>query len=287
MYLEHYKIEGSINNDNDPCFHDVNTYPLFQEKMEDFKKLLIELVNNNESKTFYKYGDGDYFFLTKQSVGSAAPGKRALSRGYNNINHEQFVEGAQLCDYYTCEIYPTNKDRFEQVINRKIDFPAEYGYGLVANKWLFKQFSGKIGLIGADTKINIIENLMEAEQYQEYLGLEKFEDYVRLPQQFACDDLDATEKMVGEQLQKTSSKIFLMGMGHVKSGLIHRLKKYTDAVFLDVGSSIDAIAGIIDVNRPFFGDWTNYQINEPPLYEGVDFLQYDSSIGKHLVLERN
>ena len=145
----------------------------------------------------------------------------------------------------------------------------------------------KIGLIGADTKINIIENLMEAEQYQEYLGLEKFEDYVRLPQQFACDDLDATEKMVGEQLQKTSSKIFLMGMGHVKSGLIHRLKKYTDAVFLDVGSSIDAIAGIIDVNRPFFGDWTNYQINEPPLYEGVDFLQYDSSIGKHLVLERN
>ena len=287
MYLENYKIEGSINNDNDPCFHDANTYPLFQEKMEEFKKLLIELVDNNESKTFYKYGDGDYFFLTKQSVGSAAPGKRALSRGYNNINHEQFVEGAQLCDYYTCEIYPTNKDRFEQVIDRKIDFPAEYGYGLVANKWLFKQFSGKIGLIGADTKINIIENLMEAEQYQEYLGLEKFEDYVRLPQQFACDDIDATEKMVGEQLQKTSSKIFLMGMGHVKSGLIHRLKKYTDAVFLDVGSSIDAIAGIIDVNRPFFGDWTNYQINEPSLYEGVDFLQYDSSIGKHLVLERN
>ena len=287
MYLENYKIEGSINNDTDPCFHDVNTYPLFQEKMEEFKKLLIELVDNNESKTFYKYGDGDYFFLTKQSVGSAAPGKRALSRGYNNINHEQFVEGAQLCDYYTCEIYPTNKDRFEQVIDRKIDFPAEYGYGLVANKWLFKQFSGKIGLIGADTKINIIENLMEAEQYQEYLGLEKFEDYVRLPQQFACDDIDATEKMVGEQLQKTSSKIFLMGMGHVKSGLIHRLKKYTDAVFLDVGSSIDAIAGIIDVNRPFFGDWTNYQIDELSLYEGVDFLQYDSSIGKHLVLERN
>ena len=287
MYLENYKIEGTINNDNDPCFHDMNTYPRFQEELQDFKDLLTVLVNDNLSRTFYKYGDGDYFFLTKQSVGSAAPGKRALSRGYNNINHEQFVEGAQLCDYYTCEIYPTNKDRFEQVIDRKIDFPAEYGYGLVANKWLFKQFSCNIGLIGADTKINIIENLMEAEQYQEYLGLEKFEDYVRLPQQFACDDIDATEKMVGEQLQKTSSKIFLMGMGHVKSGLIHRLKKYTDAVFLDVGSSIDAIAGIIDVNRPFFGDWTNYQINEPPLYEGVDFLQYDSSIGKHLVLERN
>ena len=76
------------------------------------------------------------------------------------------------------------------------------------------------------------------------------------------DDLDETERMVGEQLKYTSSKIFLMGMGHVKSGLIHRLKKYTDAVFLDVGSAIDAIAGVIDIDRPYFGDWTNYQIDE-------------------------
>jgi len=77
-----------------------------------------------------------------------------------------------------------------------------------------------------------------------------------------------------------------MGMGHVKSGLIHRLKKYTDAVFLDVGSSIDAISGIIDVDRPFFGDWTNYQIDEMKLYEGVDFLAYTGK-GKHILLERN
>ena len=63
-----------------------------------------------------------------------------------------------------------------------------------------------------------------------------------------------------------------MGMGHVKSGLIHRLKKYTDAVFLDVGASIDAISGIIDVDRPFASDWTNYQIDESELYAGVDYL---------------
>ena len=68
--------------------------------------------------------------------------------------------------------------------------------------------------------------------------------------------------------------------------LIHSLKKYTDAVFLDVGSSIDALAGIIDVNRPYFGDWTNYQIDEEDLYEGVDYLQYESK-GKHILLERS
>ena len=286
MYLDCYMIEGTVNNDQNPCFHNQDTHPEFQEKLEFFKKLLIQQVKHNKSVTYYKYGDGDYYFLTKQSVGSATPGKRALSKEYDSIGHEDFVEGAQLCDYYTCEIYPENIQRFSEVINREIDFPAEYGYGLVSNKWIFKTFAGQIGLIGADRKIDIIENIIEAPQYQEYLGIEKFEDYIRIPQQFACDDLEATEKMVGDQLEKSTSKIFLVGIGHVKSGLLHRLKKYTDAVFLDVGSSLDAIAGVIDVDRPYFGDWTNYQIDEKGLYNGVDFLQYDSRKGKHITLER-
>ena len=280
-----YKIEGTVNNDQNPCFHNSDTYPEFQEKMEDFKKLLVELVENNESKTFYKFGDGDYYFLQKMPVGSATPGRRALSKSYESIGHERFVEGAQLCDYYTCEIYPENIAHYKEVIQRDIDFPAEYGYGLVTNKWLLQTFAGKIGLIGANTKMNIIQNVIEAPQYQEYLGLEKFEDYISLPQKFACDDLDATEKMVGEQLEKSTSKIFLMGIGHVKNGLIHRLKKYTDAVFFDVGASIDAIAGVIDTDRPYAGDWTNYQIDEQELYEGVDLLAYEGK-GKHITLER-
>jgi hypothetical protein len=287
MYLDNYKIEGTVNLDANPCFGNPDTFPNFQEKLEEFKSLLESLVVNNESKTFYKFGDGDYFFLKKQGVGSASPGRRALSKGYDDIGHEDFVEGAKLCDYYTCEIYPENISKFNEVIpDTQIDYPAEYGYGLVANKWILQTFAGQIGLIGADSKLNIIENVIEAPQYQEYLGLEKFEDYISLPQRFACDDLESTERMVGEQIKNSTSKIFLMGMGHVKSGLIHRLKKYTDAVFLDVGSSIDALAGIIDVNRPFFGDWTNYQIDDQELYTGVDYLAYEKQ-GKHILLERN
>ena len=285
MYLDMYKIDGTVNNDTDSSFENKDTYPNFQEQLLEFKELLVNLVDTNQSKTFYKFGDGDYFFLKKQSVGSAAPGRRALSKSYLDIDHQQFVEGSKLCDYYTCEIYPLNRQRFSEVIDRKIDYPAEFGYGLVANKWLLQTFAGKIGLIGANTKMNIIQNLMEAPQYQEYLGITKFEDYISLPQRFACDDLDATEKMVGDQLKNSTSKIFLMGMGHVKSGLIHRLKKYTDAVFLDVGASIDAIAGIIDVDRPFVADWVNYQIDERELYEDVDLLAYQGK-GKHITLER-
>ena len=285
MYLDQYKIEGTINNDQNPCFHDETVYPKFQEELEEFKHLLIELVYLNEPKTFYKFGDGDYYFLNKIPTGSATPGRRALSKSYDEINHDAFVKGAQECDYYTCEIYPENRVHFMDVIQRRIDFPAEFGYGLVTNKWLLETFAGQIGLIGAGSKLNIIKNLMEAPQYQEYLGLEKFEDYISLPQKFACDDLEATEKMVASQLIKSTSKIFLMGMGHVKSGLIHRLSKYRDAVFLDVGASIDALAGIIDVDRPYAGDWTNYQIDDVQLYKGIDFLAYDGK-GKHIILER-
>ena len=285
MYLDQYKIEGTINNDQNPCFHDETTYPKFQEELEEFKHLLIELVYLNEPKTFYKFGDGDYYFLNKIPTGSATPGRRALSKSYDEINHDAFVKGAQECDYYTCEIYPENRVNFIDVIQRRIDYPAEFGYGLVANKWLLKTFAGQIGLIGAGAKLNIIKNLMEAPQYQEYLGLEKFEDYISLPQKFACDDLEATEEMVASQLIKSTSKIFLMGMGHVKSGLIHRLSKYRNAVFLDVGASIDALAGIIDVDRPYAGDWTNYQIDDVQLYKGIDFLAYDGK-GKHIILER-
>ena len=286
MYLDLYKIEESVNLDNHPCFGNSETFPEFQTELENFKNLLVELVDQGASSTFYKFGDGDYFFLKKQGVGSASPGRRALSKGYDQINHQAFVEGATECDYYTCEIYPENRERFSEVLpGINIDFPAEYGYGLVANKWLLKNFAGKIGLIGADRKINIIKNLMEAPQYQEYLGLEKFEDYIYIPQKFACDDINATEKIIGDQLIKSTSKIFLMGIGHVKSGLIHRLKNYTDAVFLDVGSSIDALAGIIDINRPYFGEWINYQIDEKPLYEDVDYLAYEGK-GNHILLER-
>ncbi len=285
MYLDQYKIEGTINNDQNPCFHDETTYPKFQEELEEFKDLLKKLVDFNQSRTFYKFGDCDYYFLNKIPTGSATPGRRALSKSYDEIDHDAFVKGAQECDYYTCEIYPENRVNYLDVIQRQIDFPAEFGYGLVANKWLLKTFAGQIGLIGAGSKLNIIKHLMEAPQYQEYLGLEKFEDYISLPQKFACDDLEATEKMVASQLMKSTSKIFLMGMGHVKSGLIHRLPKYRNAVFLDVGASIDALAGIIDVDRPFAGDWTNYQIDDVQLYKGIDFLAYEGK-GKHIVLER-
>ena len=285
MYLDQYKIEGTVNHDQNPCFSLSDTYPEFRKELEEFKSHIKKMVDEKQSKTFYKFGDGDYYFLKKQSVGSASIGKRAISLNYSDIKHEEFVEGAKLNDYYTCEIYPENRNMFSQVINRKIDYPAEFGYGLVANKWFFNKFRGRIGIIGADEKIEIIKELMRYPTYREYLGLDSFNDYIKIPQKFACDNIDYTEKMIADQLKMSSSDIFLVGVGHVKSALMHRLKKYKNSIFFDVGSGIDAIAGVIDTDRPYFGDWTNYQIRDSHLYDNIDYLAYNGK-GRHVLLDR-
>ena len=41
MYLDKYKIEGTLNLDSNDCFANEKTYPNFQEELEGFKELLI------------------------------------------------------------------------------------------------------------------------------------------------------------------------------------------------------------------------------------------------------
>ena len=173
-----------------------------------------------------------------------------------------------------CEILHQNKKFFDEIFNRKFDFPGEFVYGLTANKWLFHSFNNEIGIIGGKEKIELIHRLMEKNQYQEYLGIEKFNDYIEIPQKYACDDISKTRSLVEKQLNKSNSKIFLMGVGHVKSGLNHLLPKYKKAVFLDIGSGVDAIAGIVDKNRPYFNGWENHKLKNDSLYKDIDYLQF-------------
>ena len=281
MYQDLYKINNTSNLDQHSCFHNENTYPNFQKDLKKFKFHITELVDNKSSATFYKFGDGDYRFLNKQSIGSASPGKRALSKSYNEIDHDQFMIGAQKCDYYTCEIYPENRNMFHEVINNEIDYPAEYGYGLVANKWFFENFKGRIGLLGASEKLNIIKELLQYKEYQDYLGLESFTDYIHFPQKYAADDIELVEQFIGDQLKNSTADIFLLGIGHAKSGVLHTFKKYKPAVYLDVGAGIDMLAGCINTKRPFAGDWKNFRLSNYD-YSQIDYLNYNRGNEKYL-----
>ena len=90
------------------------------------------------------------------------------------------------------------------------------------------------------------------------------------------------EEFVGKQLKESNSDIFLLGIGHSKSAILHRFKKYTNAVFMDVGAGIDNIAGCINIRRPYAGDWTNYRIKDYD-YSNIDYLKYGGE-GKEVIL---
>lgn len=269
-----YKIENTKFLNAPSEYMDVNTYPNFSNQLSEFKNLLKEQVENNLATSYYKFGDGDYYFLKKESVGSAKPGNRALKKGYWRINHKEFVKGSKLNNYYLCEILESNRKYFYEIFKNNFNFPAEFVYGLVANKWLTKNFQGKIGLIGAKEKLEIIDELLENQQYKEYLNLDKFNDYIEIPQKFAVDSINNLRKDLEKKLMASNSNIFLYGIGHVKSGVSHLLPQYKRAVYLDIGSGIDALAGIIDKKRPYFGDWTNHKLKNEKIYHNVDYLNF-------------
>ena len=90
----------------------------------------------------------------------------------SQINHKAFTDGACCVTTILAKSIQNGSKFREVILETSIDFPAEYGYALIANKWLFKTFAGSIGLIGASTKMNLISELMEAEEhYQSILNV--------------------------------------------------------------------------------------------------------------------
>lgn len=51
------------------------------------------------------------------------------------------------------------------------------------------------------------------------------------------------------------------------------MKKYKNAVYIVIGSGIDAYAGIQDNERPYMGDWINFRIR------GYDYSKTDIWLG--------
>lgn len=227
---------------------------------EGFKNFILDLVNNKQSKTFYKFSDGEYYWLINYQVGSVSPGHRDSNKVQRDLT--PFKEGVVQCDYLMCQLLNIDVDRFKSYFGRDFDFPVDYAYSLVADKWFTKTFNGRIGLIGADNKLDLIKDLCEKDEYREYLEFDGFTDYIKVPQKFLCDSIDEGEKIIGEQLKNSKSDIFLVGIGHAQQALLHRMKKYKDAVYIVVGSGIDAYAGLQDNIRPYMGDWINYQLTD-------------------------
>ena len=251
-------------------------------------KNLAEFVYQRTGKkstgiSYYKFGIMITTFK-KQSVGSAKPGKRALSKSYWRLNHREFVRGSKQNDFYLCELLKINRNYFPKFL-KESDYPAEFVYGLLSNKWLTENFSGEIGIIGGKEKLQLIKELLKHERYKEYLNLDEFSDYIEVPQKFAADNIKKLRLDIEKQLNNSNSKIFLYGIGHAKSGISHLFPKYKKAVYLDVGSGIDALAGIIDKNRPYFASWNNFKIINKEIKKNIDYLNFNFD-GTEILLDQ-
>lgn len=265
-YNNRYDIEGCINHGENA---DKLYFPNFYEGYENFKSQLKIDVDKNKTVSYYKWSDGEKLFYDGISLGSTGKGRRDTNIGADALDLNVFRDGILKNDYYMVESFSDSHHWWKSVFGDTPFFAAEWSYGLVTNKWFFEKFRGQIGLIGAKEKLELIQELLEYPEYQEYLGLDKFEDYITIPQRYACDDIEGTDRIIKDQLKTAKSKIFLEGIGHAKQALLWRMKSYHPAVYFTVGSGIDAIAGIQDNLRPYSAGWVNYKIS------GYDYSKVD------------
>jgi hypothetical protein len=145
--------------------------------------------------------------------------------------------------------------------DRPIDFPMDIIYGLFANRWLLKTFKNRIALIGGCEKMKIIKKLMEYSEYRNYIENDYFVDYIEVPERFSCDNTDEIINGVGEKIKNSGADIFLFGIGISKLAISWQFKNYKDAIFIDIGCGMSALAGMCGIDRPYFGSWKNFRLS--------------------------
>lgn len=261
--LKLYDLPGTkdINgNRKDKAYQNPKTWPKYQEDFQKFKNFLL---NDKTPKVLLRVYDGEFWFLRRQKVGNV--GKRHVSNELTEEFVKPFYENSLKCEKFASHltVMPGGKmnELYKSVYgNKKIDYPMEFHYAIVLNKWIFKNFKNQIGLIGGSEKIKVIKELMKYKQYRDYLGVDLFTDYVEIPERHSCNDPDELEKNIKEQLQNSKAKIFLFGMGISKLAVAYKFKGYYPTIYIDIGIAFSALAGFITKNRPYAANWTNFRI---------------------------
>ena len=275
-----YKIQNTTYLDPEKDYFNPDLYPNFQEDYFKFKEVLIQDSQSEKNSTYYKFGDGDYLLFKNQKHGTTKPGVRDIKKSFRPLDIDMVKKYAHMHDKYFCEII--NFELMNEVLNKNIDFPAEYLYGSVANKWFFSGFK-KITIIGSEIKLELIYELMKYQEYREYLGIEKFHDLIAIPQTGALTNSDKIYKKIKNNVEKSNPNLFLLGIGLAQNTLLNSLKKSVKAPLVSVGSGVDAIAGVIDIYRPYYGSWTNYRLKNSNIYKKIkDPVLYTTSKGTNV-----
>lgn len=337
-----YFIQG-IHTDNDSHKVDLSPRSPFtyggNDLQSEFKYLTESIRSAAISKknlSILRASDGDYFFLKKIAIGSATPGRRALTVAYEQIQMSLFKSLFWHHSIITLNLAQKSVTSWRSFVmtelpskiyqklfgapigifnNKKIRYgfdliakiftifnilpsisiwlyslkrgrlyrerarlltsgkapSCEAVYALVTTKWLFKNFKNQIGIIAGSEKIKLIRELMQKEEYRSYIGMDSFTDFIEIPQKGAANDVENLAISLSKQLSESRAKVFIVGAGSSKIALIPLMQAHTNAIFIDVGAGIDALAGIVCQERPYFADWINYRLNGRD-YSSIDFM---------------
>lgn len=278
--IDLYKINNTSNKDEEQLkgieYNDPNFYPNFQNDIIWFKNNLIEKNNNKIGYIVMRVYDGEFYFLRKQIVGNGP--RRHYSKPLTDQFIKPFKEGCTKVDILSCQLNIRMLNNFHSTIpNPKPKFiPMDIIYGLFANKWILSTFKNKIALIGGNEKLKVIKELMKHEQYRNYVCNDYFLDYIEVPERFSCDNTEILIENIGEKIKKSSAEIFLFGIGISKMAMAYKFKEYKNALFIDIGCGMSALAGTVETHRPYFGNWINYRLINYD-YSIVDSMNFNSS----------
>jgi hypothetical protein len=207
-------------------------------------RLIQERSHFRENLNILRFGDGDYYFLRENPIGSAKPGNRALTKPYKDINMTQYRDlfwnnevicveqhcmtkirslavyyfftlanlllgiklhrpkkelhtkiiktlGDKFLALFTCHVFliPVLKmishfkgEVFYQRFMKIPQFYLESVYALVSSRWVFRNFPSGVCLVGGSEKIKLIKELMKYEEYRSYLGIEKIDTFIEIPE---------------------------------------------------------------------------------------------------------
>jgi hypothetical protein len=261
--LDLYCIEGTSNicsrEIDGPEYNSPETWPTFQKDWITLKNDIIGYVLSNKSILYLRIFDGEFYFLEGIKAGNV--GTRHCSVQLTPDFLKKFRDGFLKADIVSSQLYSDQLIKYNRIFpERCIDIPMELIYCLVSTRWIFKQFPNQIALIGGTEKIKTIQELMKYPEYREYIGTDLFTDYISVPERYTCDNTEEIVRNIKQNIQQSNAKIFLFGIGIGKLAIAHQFKEMNNAIFIDVGCGISALAGTTSIERPYFGSWINYRL---------------------------
>ncbi len=206
------------------------------------KKIISFLILILTSNKFKFFGKKKFFYKTLNIL---------IQNKIKKLKREDLIDNFKYCNF----------------------LPFEAIYALVSSRWIFKNYPKNIAVVGNVEKINLIKKLSKNQDYLDYLGIEKFVDFIEVPQKGAASDLNLSHKLK-KRIAESNADIFLLGIGSMKIYLLPLLQDI-NKVFIDVGCGIDALAGVVSQDRPYFSRWINYQF-ENRSFDNIDLMDQNN-----------